>query len=94
MPGSVHGHAAQAREVGGRDPGRGFADVAALRVEAELGPVEQSRARRARRRGDRGGASRGRADVRGRGAAARGEHAAETAASGKLSVREALTRSF
>ncbi len=38
----LHRRAAQVRHVRARDPGRGFAHVAALRVEPELGPFEQA----------------------------------------------------
>ncbi len=39
--GERHGDVAQVRDVGGGDAGGQFADVAALRIQAELGPVEQ-----------------------------------------------------
>ena len=41
MPGSDDAEAAQMRELRRGDAARVFADVRALRVEAELGPVEQ-----------------------------------------------------
>ena len=69
-PRQRHREAAQMRDVRARDAGRVFADVAALRIEPELGPVEQLCRGRARRGRNRGGARGRGGNVRGSGASA------------------------
>ena len=71
-----HGALMQPADVRRGDPGEGFADVAALRIEPELGPVEQPFGGGAARRGDRADARRRGRDIRRGTASAGGQHGA------------------